>query len=417
MPSDLDQGATNVETGAILYFVSLFGILTLISPQDGLLALPIRYFLKNNLRADAVDIAVFDACTNLPVYLAVIFGLWRDWFVRHSRTEILWMRIAIAGICGVYLCLGYAAVQQLDYPQMLLGVLTAMVFLTLLNTFVQAQMTLASRLHGLTQLSAIWNIAGQLPVVSAFLIGGWLVQVISLRQLFVWCGLATVVLLWRQVRIGRARINGSTPAAVARATALPLLLRRHRRFWLVLAVIMLFTFSPGWQTPLFYFLTNQIGLTSEQYGLFMAVVAASTIAGNVIFGVYARYRTLRTTLWFGTVLLIVQSPLPLFIHDAFDAQGIAAISGLLYGFAIGGYWALVMRASPVGLEATAFALAVSVSIIGTRFGDLLGSWIFQRGGFAVAMVVTTATTALILPVLAALPKEMVENSRRASDIG
>jgi hypothetical protein len=168
---------------------------------------------------------------------------------------------------------------------------------------------------------------------------------------------------------------------------------------------LLFTFSPGWQTPLFYFLTEQIGMTSEAYGLFMALVTVSTIAGNVIFRIGAGYQPLRRILWFGTALVVIQSPLPLLIHGNFSALVIAIVSGLLYGFGIGGYWSLLMRSNPIGLEGTGFALAISVSIIGTRIGDLFGSWLFQNAGFSVAMIATTVTTALIAPVLAALPSE------------
>jgi hypothetical protein len=46
-----------------------------------------------------------------------------------------------------------------------------------------------------------------------------------------------------------------------------------------------------------------------------------------------------------------------------------------------------------------FALAGSA-------GNLLGSWIYSRGGFASAVTITTLATALIVPVLRSVPADL-----------
>jgi len=40
-------------------------------------------------------------------------------------------------------------------------------------------------------------------------------------------------------------------------------------------------------------------------------------------------------------------------------------------------------------------------------GNLLGSWIYSRGGFASAVIITTLATALIVPVLRSIPPALI----------
>jgi hypothetical protein len=70
------------------------------------------------------------------------------------------------------------------------------------------------------------------------------------------------------------------------------------------------------------------------------------------------------------------------------------------------YWDLLIRACPKGLEGTAYMLAVSGVFIATGGGDLFGSWLYLRGGFGLAIAATTIASALILPILPTIPREV-----------
>jgi hypothetical protein len=39
--------------------------------------------------------------------------------------------------------------------------------------------------------------------------------------------------------------------------------------------------------------------------------------------------------------------------------------------------------------------------------DILGSWLYERGGFGLAMLVSTAATALTLPLLLLVPRHLI----------
>ena len=97
----------------------------------------------------------------------------------------------------------------------------------------------------------------------------------------------------------------------------------------------------------------------------------------------------------------------------FLAQGpistivVAILYGLFGGFATAAYIDLIMRSCPKGLEGTAMMIAnTSMFAIAGTTGNLLGSWIYSKGGFASAVIITTLATAVIVPLLRAVPAHL-----------
>jgi hypothetical protein len=77
---------------------------------------------------------------------------------------------------------------------------------------------------------------------------------------------------------------------------------------------------------------------------------------------------------------------------------------------------LIIRSCPRGLQGTMLMLSGSVYFIATRFGDLLGTLLYDRyGGFSVCVVAITAAYALILPALLLVPKVLVDTPDQPSD--
>ena len=87
---------------------------------------------------------------------------------------------------------------------------------------------------------------------------------------------------------------------------------------------------------------------------------------------------------------------------------VAILYGLFGGFATAAYIDLIMRACPKGLEGSAMMLAnTSMFAIAGNAGNLLGSWIYSKGGFASAVIITTLATALIVPLLPTIPPHLI----------
>src|SRR5260370_13769667 len=87
--------------------------------------------------------------------------------------------------------------------------------------------------------------------------------------------------------------------------------------------------------------------------------------------------------------------------------GVAILYGLFGGFATAAYIDLIMRSCPKGLEGTAMMVAnTSTFALAGSAGNLLGSWIYSRGGFASAATITKLGAPPTVPVRRSRSAEM-----------
>ena len=113
-------------------------------------------------------------------------------------------------------------------------------------------------------------------------------------------------------------------------------------------------------------------------------------------------------LWGGFGVALLQMVPLLFIKTATGALMAAAYLGVIGAFAQGALTDLSIRSAPRGLEGTMGMLFIACYYIAFRFGDLFGTALYDRYGFAVPVIATIVSTALVLPVLMIVPKCLIE---------
>jgi len=98
----------------------------------------------------------------------------------------------------------------------------------------------------------------------------------------------------------------------------------------------------------------------------LAILAAFQIPGVIAFWIASPRTPLPMNLWWGTILMTFQAPLPLLMQDPPSTQIVGAIAALLFGIGSGAYWALLIRACLTGLEGTGYMLGLAVASIAAR---------------------------------------------------
>jgi hypothetical protein len=393
----------------ILIVLTAFG-----GPSGGLFDIPISFFLKNRLQLKAHDVANFRLVAAIPLYLSFVFGFVRD----------IWNPFGMKDRGFMLLFGGVTAVLYLAFA------FTTMIYATLLVAVVvltTSFLFVASAQNGLTsvigqqnamtgQISAVWNVFLSIPTVGALLIGGALSGALeqqspdrAVRILFlVGAAIMTAVTLyglWKPAavfdHISVENRTGSHPIKD---------LKRLVRYWPIypaMLIWLLWNFAPGSATPLQYHLQNDLHATDAQWGQWNAIFAASFIPTFVVFGFLCRKYPLKTLLLWGTVAAVPQMVPLLFTHSVTEALIAAVPIGLMGGFATGAYLDLIIRSSPPGLQGTIFMMAGSLYFTVSRFGDVLGTHLYDHyGGFSVCVIAITIVYALILPALLLVPKQL-----------
>jgi hypothetical protein len=188
-------------------------------------------------------------------------------------------------------------------------------------------------------------------------------------------------------------------------------LRRLVRHWPIypaMLIWLLWNFAPGSATPLQYHLQNALHASDAQWGQWNAIFAASFIPTFIIYGILCRKFALKTLLVWGTVIAVPQMVPLLFIHSVTGALIAAVPIGLMGGIATGAYLDLIMRSCPRGLQGTTLMLASSLYFVVSRFGDLLGTHLYDHfRSFDVCVIAITAVYALMLPAILLVPKGLI----------
>jgi hypothetical protein len=78
------------------------------------------------------------------------------------------------------------------------------------------------------------------------------------------------------------------------------------------------------------------------------------------------------------------------------------------GVATGAYMDLIIRSCPTGLQGTTLMMSSSLYFVVSRFGDVLGTNLYDHyGGFAACVIAITIVYALILPTLLLVPTNLI----------
>ena len=409
---------TGVRWRIFAYLGGLIILLSFSSPVGGLVDTPISFFLKNRLDLSASQVATFRLLAGIPLYLSFLFGLLRDtWHPFGVRDR---GHMALFSVIGAIAFLGFAFLPA-TYGTLLAAMLVSTAA-SLCVASAQSGLTAAlGQQHAMSgQVSAVWNIFAALPGVVALIVGGHLSDFLehesfddAARILYLagagFSALGVAFCLWRPAAVfDNLRF---APSLGLRPLADLKRLAAHRPIYPALAIWLLWNFAPGSTTPLQYYLQNTLHAGDADWGLWNAIFAASFLPTFAVYAALCQRVPLRTLLFWGTIIAVPQFVPLLFAQSTSAALWAAVPIGLLGGISTAAYTDLIIRACPPGLEGTMLMMSSGLYYVSSRFGDVLGTWIYDRTqNFTLCVVMITAVYASILIVLRFVPAELTAHA-------
>jgi hypothetical protein len=404
----------------ILFYVGiLIVLLTLGAPSGALFEVPMFILMKNRLHLEAHQVATFRFLGATPLYLSVLFGLARDmWnpFGRKDRGFIILFGGASAAVYAVF-CFVPAT-----YSTMLIALLIVKVlflFVSSAQNGLTSVLAQQNRMSG--QISAAWHTFLNGCGIAALLASGYFTRFLetwgstqaAFHALFIvaatiWTGIALYG-VWRPGAVFDS-IRPETEAVRKPLDGIRKLFH-YRPLYPAFLIWFLWNFQPGSDTSLFYYLENTIHLDDAVFTQWNAINAASFIPAFLLFGYLCRKVALRSLL-FGAALVAIPQWAPLLLIHSVPGALIAAIPiGLLGGAATAGYLALLIRSCPPGLQGTTLMMATGLNVVAARFGDVLGTELYDHfGGFLACVMSMAVVYTAILPVLFCVPRTLINSS-------
>ena len=397
--------------GAVfLYFTPLTLLVFLVLPNGFLLDIATSFMLKNQVRATPEQIANFRLLTAIPVYLSFFFGLARDlWNPLGLRDRALFM---IFGTITAGVFFGMTSLP-LSYWGLLGSMFVEMLSFGFVAAAARGLLALISQEQLMSgRLSALWNAVSSMPYVFGAFAAGYLASLTpayTFALVAVLCAAIAVYGFWKPSAV----FGHAYDLPSAQGTSLLGDLKRlvkHRAAYPPVLLVCLSQFEPGLNTPLQFYLANDLHAPDWVYGDFQGILLAGYIPAAAVYGRLCTRIPLRRLLWWATVLWLPAAIPLLLIHSSASALGYAVPIGLANGFAFTAYWDLSMRSCPPGLQGALMMLVAGMYELAYRGGDVIGTQIYASSathGFTYCVLAGTATSALMLGVLRLIPRELV----------
>jgi predicted MFS family arabinose efflux permease len=394
-----------------LYFGTLTLFIYFATPTGYLLDISTSYMLKNQLHATANQVSQFRVYTAIPVYFAFLFGFGRDLWNPLKKRDRGYFMIFAPLTAATFLFMAFIG---MSYTTLLVGVMMSMVTFRFVMAAYQGLISLIGQEKLMSgRLSTLWNIVNSIPILASAWSAGYVTEHLKPNQIFILLAVLTMALFvigfWKPKEV----FDHAYDAPEAKGSDIKgdiKRLLRHKAIYPAVLIMFLWNFAPGFQTPLQFYLTNQLHASDATYSNFVAIFAGSFIPTFFLFGYLCKKVVLRKLLVWGTVIAVPQMIPLAFVHSPGAALWLAVPIGLMGGVATAAYYDLSMRSCPPGLQGTLMMLVDGVLYLAQRGGDLLGSKIYDgdpKNGFNFCVVATTVVYAAILPVIFLVPKPIM----------
>jgi len=394
-----------------LYFGPLTLFLYLALPHGYLLDFATSYMLKDRLHASPDEVAAFRLVTGIPIYLSFAFGfvrdLWNPFGMRDRGYFLLFAPITAA----IFL---WMAFTQISYIGLVAGMFLAMASFRFVSAAYQGLMALVGQEKMMSgRLSALWQIISSLPYILGAVASGWVAENLDPKTTFILAAGLSLALMafawWRPAAVftkayDQPAAQGSTLWGDIKR------LVSHRAVYPAVLINFLFSFAPGANTPLQFYLSNKLHASDQIYGDYYAIFVIAFVPMFFLYGWLCKRVNLRNLLWWGTIISVPQMVPLAMIHSATAALWLALPIGLMGGIAAGAYYDLAMRSCPAGLQGTLMMMVDGMIVLAQRGSDVLGSKIYTsspENGFLYCVIATTIVYALILPVILTIPKGLI----------
>ena len=190
----------------------------------------------------------------------------------------------------------------------------------------------------------------------------------------------------------------------------------HRDVWMVAGFLFFYTFSPSFGPAFLYYQTDVLGFSQHFIGLLASLNSAASVLGALVYAPLSRRMPLRRLLN-GSIGVGVAGTLCYLVYRG-------RISSIAIDTFFGGvgmimqlaFLDLAAKACPRRVEATFFALLMSVFNTGTQLSQNVGARLYETYGYTPLVWISATMTALAWVLVPLLDVDRIEAQARAAEV-
>ncbi len=364
----------------------------------------------------AGQVADFFLISTIPWLIKPVYGLLSDFvplFGRRRKSYFL-LTSALAAVAGLILASGalisHGPIKTEAFGLVLFSktystsvtlvagveLFTIMALgLAFTDVLTDAMMVEHGRPRGLT--GAFQSVQWACITVASVLVGvggGYFAETRSLRTAFALAAcfpLVSMVMAVIFVREPRASFDGAafreTWTAIREALA-------HRDMWVVAGFIFFWTFSPSFGPAFLYYQTDTLKFSQQFIGTLGSLAAVAGVAGASVYAPLSRKLPLKTLINLSIGIGVAGTLAYLAYRDAASALVIDMVFGCIGMITQLALLDLAAKSCPKRVEATFFALLMSVFNGGTQLSQNVGARLYDSFGYTPLIFISASFTAL-----------------------
>ncbi|HTG23535.1 MAG TPA: MFS transporter [Reyranella sp.] len=389
----------------MLFFAIVYVVEGIGQARVGVIFQPLNNYLKV-IGWTPVQVTAYLAILNFPWIIKPVFGLVSDFIPLFGYRRKSYL--ILSSICGVG---AYAWIARLAEPSefALLLVLTSYAMATsstlcgallaengqsfrLSSTFV-SQQWLWFYIAIMASAFAGGALVEHLPPLSALQAAAGIAAVASIAIVF-----AALFLLDEQKTTASRREMRRTLQSVVTAS-------KSSKLYIVALFLFLYSFAPGFGTPLYYFMTDELKFSQAYIGILGSIASAGWIAGALAYRLFLRKMSSKALLYLSIVLGTLAAASFLLLADEVTAAIVNFANGAAMMIATIASLTLAADYCPKRSEGFAFAGLMSIMNLADVFSNNVGAFLYEHvfhdrlGPLIIVSAATTAFALVLVPLL------------------
>ncbi len=404
---DSDSTADGISR-LMLFFAIVYTVEGIGQAKAGVVWQPLTHYLKETQNWDPVQIAASLAVLDVPWVIKPLYGVISDFLPLFGYRRRSYLLLANVGAVAAFLW----TTQVLTPAAIVFALLLTAIAMAVSSTVCGALLVENGQKH---QASAafinqqwLWfNIA----VMVGSLAGGGLIEVLSapgaLHAAAAIAAVAPIAVIVSSIALVDERHAGINIAELRRALRGFIDTFRSRTLWLIAAFLFCYYFSPGFGTPLYFHMSDNLRFSQGTIGMLSSVSAGGWIAGGLLYRWLLTGLTTRALLNLSILAGTLVTLAFLGMVDETSAIAIYFVNGIAGMIANIATLTLAAEHCPERSEGFAFAALMSVINLANPLADTIGAFLYQHlfhQALAPLIVVSAAFTAFIFVLVPLLDR-------------
>jgi folate/biopterin transporter len=402
----------------------LFAILVVYFVQGilGLARLATSFFLKDDLGLTPAEVAAMMGVVSLPWVIKPVFGFLSDSLPIFGYRRRSYLLLSSILGCGAWMAMGtvvhsaIAAMIAITLCSLAIAVSDVIV-----DSIVVERIRDESQAETGSLQALCWATTALGGLVTAYL-SGFLLEHLTIRNIFLITATFPLLVLITATLIQDAKVAMPQNFGAAKSQLQKIRVALSQKaIWLPVLFVFLWQATPSSDSAFFFFSTNDLGFGPEFLGRVRLVTSVASLVGVWAFQRFLKAVPLRQIFLWSTLIsvglgmtsliLVTHTNRALGIDDQWFSLGDSLILTVMGQIAFMPVLILAAQLCPAGVEATMFAILMSIcnlaGIVSHESGALLTHWLgvtdthFEN--LWLLVLIANLATLLPLPMLRWVP--------------